>query len=495
MPNAPGTLTPERLEEAVATIEQATESLTKTRAEMDAANKKVGELLTQQEDLKKKDATHDELLKKIEVQLANIAAKMESVAHEHTNLSDRLRTSMKEVGASGQADDKAFIYRHPNSKGAIFQSRQQATEIGMFFMATMGRDTAVRGQARRWLNERKADLRYLPNIPKSFVEEFGGDWLRKLQEVQKGALVTEDLTAGATPGSVLTRPEFVQSLIRNVEEHGKFRQNALIWPMGADTVYFPRRKSGFSAPGWEGEGEAGSEVDPDFDQVTMQAKKMFNLHQHSSELTLDAVISLADILMFEIALQIATEEDRIGFNGDGTGGVSPGFAGFIGVLGMTRNGDTAPIGPIAVTGAAGSDLSTEVTLAKLRAMTGQLHTWARGGAKWYMHRTILADLMGISDGNWGSVVKFTEGRVASIMGYPVEEVEGMPVSPSAASTAQFALGDLRRSWILGDRTQVEIQTSEHYAFNTDQLTYRWKKRMAVKPVQPNGMVVYVGGTA
>ena len=75
------------------------------------------------------------------------------------------------------------------------------------------------------------------------------------------------------------------------------------------------------------------------------------------------------------------------------------------------------------------------------------------------------------------------------MGYPIVDVEGCPVSPSSAGNEVLALGDLRKSWVLGDRRNMEIETSEHFAFDTDQLTVRAKQRVSFLMLQGNGMIV------
>lgn len=498
----PDTLTPEQAEKLVDGIEQGTKALAESRKKMDESNKRVEELLKDQESLKKDSASNGEKLKKVEEELSSLADRMETIAESFTDLTHTTRRAMKIVGTDGAAEEKAYVCRGGRSRGFIFDSKQQAIELGMYFMATMGKEGTVKRHAQKWLVDRKGDLRHVPQVTRSMVELLGREFVESIQKIDMARpdyLVGEDLAARTTPGSVLTRPEFANTLLRNVEEYGVFRANALIWPMGAETVHIPRRSGGLSVY-WEGEAEAGTETDPSFQLLGMTAKKMLMLHQHSSELSMDAVISLADILMTEFALAIATEEDRIGFNGDGSGGNSPGFAGFVGVLGAAANATAATADanfvPHLVNGAAGANLTTEITEASLRAMTGKLHTWARGNAKWYMHRSVHADLDGIQMGtSGGSVVKYQDPRSPTIMGYPVVDTEALPVSPSAATTKVMALGDLRRSWILGDRMSPEMETSEHYAFNTDQLTVRMKARVGFLAAHANGMVVYATGTA
>ncbi len=486
----------EGLNEGITAVNHAREG-------MAVANEKVDTLLKRQTMLEEglKTAAKSNELKEISDKLDTQADRMMGLANAHTDLLHSTKVQMSVIAESHLGKDQGpFSYRGPNSKGAVFQCRQQALELGMYLMATMARRGDIRNGARLWLADHKQDLRWLPQIPESFVTEFGREWHETMVKVGKqiadyggSVYMRQDLVGGATPGSILVRPEFSNTLIRNVERHGKFRSAALIWPMGSDTVRIPRRRSGVSVF-WEGEAVAGTETDPDFELLSMTAKKMLMLHQFSSELSEDAAISLADILMFEFSLAIALEEDRIGFNGDGAGGNTPGFAGFIGVLGAAANATEATADlsgvPQLVIAETGDDTTPEITELKLRECTGRLHTWARSGAAWYMHRTVHADLDAIQQGTaGGAVIRYTEAGSAMMMGYPIVDVEQTPVSPSSASTNVISLGDLRTAWYLGDRRTMELMTSEHFAFNTDQLTVRVTSRIGFLMAQGNGMVV------
>ena len=476
-------------------LQTANQALEDTRKEMDKSNTQVAELLAKQKTLDATSTTGANEIEDLNKRLQDQANRMDTIAKQHTELVHITRTQSRMVGASTSNSNDAYVYRHPNSKGTIFKCKEQAKQIGMYFMATMAKEGPCKANARRWLKERAGDLQFLPNLSPRLIQDLGNEWtatVTKLQTIDRD-IVSQDLGGHTTPGAVLVFPEFSATLIRNVEEHGVFRREALIWPMGSDIVHIPRRKAGVSVV-WEGEAEAGTETDPSFQLVAITAKKMMMLHQFSSELNEDAAISLADILVFEFALAIALEEDRIGFNGTGTGGNSPGFAGYVGVLGADANATEATADstfvPQLVTAATSDDTTPEVTEAKLREMTGRVHTWARNNAKWYMNRTVHADFDGIQQGTaGGSVVQYQDPRSATIMGFPIVDVEQMPVSPSSASTHVIALGDLRRSWILGDRRAPEVQTSEHYAFNTDQLTMRVRARIAFLMQSGNGMVV------
>lgn len=496
-----GTLTPEKVEELAAGIKEAKETLDQSRKTMEESNTKVGKLVEEQTELKKTTDSNQETLTKVEERIKALGDQMHTIAEGYTDTINRLREQMKQLGTDGGDERSAFVAR--GGRGAIFSCRQEALELGHFLMATMKDDNQeAKAYARRWLQEHRQDLRFLPNIPKSFVEHVANpilvkedlDRINKFNAGQFGGLAAEAMTGGATPGSILVSPQFVATMIRNVEEHGAFRRNALVWPMGSDTVHIPRRSSGVVIT-WEGEGDTGTGTDPGFELLGMTAKKQMAIHAFSSELAEDAAISLADIFMFEFALAIAADEDGHGFLGDGTST----YHGFVGVIGATGSGtDATAIStavPHLVTGAAGADLASEITAAKLREMTGKVHTWATN-VKWYLHRTLLATLTGIETTGGGPVVQFSEGNAPQIMGYPVERVDKMPAA-STVSTGEvcLALGDLRKGWVLGDRRRMNVETSEHFYFSTDQIAIRVTARIAFLMTQGNAMVQYVTGSA
>lgn len=499
-----GTLTAEAVEQLTKGIDEAKKAMDNARSEMSKQNETVDQLLKDKEKLEQDSKNRATELKSLDEKLENHAKKMEQIGEQFTDLTNNVRKQMKTLGTDGGNEEHAYIAR--NGKGTIFSCKQEARELGMFLFATQNQNVELRNRSRAWLKERAADLRFLPNIPKSFIEEVGNpilskdDFQRIKQQVATGLNITlQDASTGAVPGAIFVHPEFSSTLIRNVEENGAFRANAMVWPMGAETVHIPRRKSGLAVK-WEGEAESTTTSDPDFELLGMTSKKMMMFYKWSSEMTEDAAIQFADMFVYEAALAIALEEDRIGFNGTGAGGNSPGYAGFVGVLGADANGTEATAianaVPHLVTGAAGANLIDEVTLKKLREMLSKLATWADGNAKWYGHKSVFSILAGIETTGGGPVMTYREGTPPSMLGYTKVDVDQMPkASAITASTKSFALGDLRKSWILGDRRRTTVETSEHYAFNTDQIAARVTNRSSFLMQQGNGMVVYSTGTA
>jgi len=491
------TLTAEQVANLTTALDTASKALTETRQKMDAKQTEITQVLDKVKAIEKQNTDGGSELAGLKQRLETLATSVQGLAEQNTNLLEQSRRQSLHLANSGANPDRAFACREGN--GSIFASRQQAVELGYFAMATMKNDGLAKQYARRWIREHAADLRYLPNLPSSFIQELGAAHTKVIENCTKQGFqyAAQAMAGGLTPGSVLTFPEFANTFIRNVELYGAFRQNALVWPMGAELVHIPRRIGGVTIQ-WVGEAAAPSgTTDPNFDLLTLICKKEMALHQFSHELAEDenAAISLADAIMWEFALAFAMEEDRIGFNGTGTGGGSPGFAGFYGVLGLDRQVYVAETSEdknkcLSYTAGTGLDRTDETTLKGLRTMLSYVHTWARQGCKWYAHRTVLGDIFGIETTGGGPIVDMNNGQ-DRLLRYPCVEVEAMPASPGTASTPVFACGDLRRGWILGDRRAAEVETSEHYAFNTDQLTMRFSARTGFLAVQPTAMVVYV----
>lgn len=490
-------MTAAELDALAGRLEEARKGLVEVQQRMDARQKEYGEAVEKIKQLEQANTDGGSERQAFKERLDKLAGEMQALAAQHTNLLETQRKTILQLGQSGAAPDKAFMYRGENSKGTIFESRQQAVELGYFFMATMKKGCPAREYARRWLKEHAQDLRYLPNLPTGLVQELGESHRKVMEACQNHGLryAGQALAGNVTPGSALVFPTFAETFIRNVERYGAFRANALVWPMGSDTVYMPRRTGGMT-PHWVGEAAAVTATDPTVQLIQMICKKAMLLHYWSSELAEDenAAIALADIVMFEIALAWAKEEDRIGFLGNGSGGDSPGYAGFTGVLGTAGQAagveDTLSLDlPILYVAGTNLDRTDEITRKGLLGWIAVLPEWADDNAKFFAHRTVLFDILGIETTGGGPAFDFQRGA-RSILGYPAVPVHCLPRSPGTASTQVAAFGDLRKAWILGDRRQADIETSEHFKFDTDQLALRSSVRIAIRTADARGMVIY-----
>ena len=299
-----------------------------TREQFAESQRQIAAALQQQQQL---NNASEQRTKELDARLQGLATQVEKLALENTNLIQLTRQQSRSLAQSNHSDGP-FMARGKGCRGSIFESRRQAIELGYFVMGTMGADRPARQYAQKWMREQAKDLEFLPNIGVQMARVLGESTQSIVQRCMSKGLEygAEALAGNVTPGSVLVFPSFANTFIRNVEEYGVFRREAMNWPMGSDTVYIPRRIGGVSVT-WVSEAATGTTTDPNFDMLMMVAKKAMMLHYFSSELAYDenAAISLADLVMFEFATAIAKEEDNIGFNGTG----SSSYAGFVGVLG------------------------------------------------------------------------------------------------------------------------------------------------------------------
>ena len=118
-------------------------------------------------------------------------------------------------------------------------------------------------------------------------------------------------------GGFLVPEELLANIIVLREQFGVFRKECTVVPMGSDTLNWPRRTGGLTAY-FTGENQAATESQASWDGINLTAKKLGALTRMSNEIAEDAVVSVADWLVGEIAYAFASKEDDCGFNGDGT---------------------------------------------------------------------------------------------------------------------------------------------------------------------------------
>lgn len=274
-----------------------------------------------------------------------------------------------------------------------------------------------------------------------------------------------------TAGGFLVPGEFESAIIDLREMYGVFRQSTRVHNMASDTTTVPRRAGGLTAYA-VGEGVAGTYSDKAWNQVSLTARKWMVLAKYSSELNQDAIISMADDLAAEIAYAFATTEDDCGWNGDG----SPTYHGIRGtrVKLLTLAG--------AVVAASGHDTFAEIDAADLSSVMAKLPAYALPGAKWYISqpgKTLLFDRLTQAAGG-NTKQDFGGKAVDSYQGYPIVVSQKLPlVATDISDTIMLHFGDLTKSTTLGDRRGILIASSEHVAFESDQLVIRGTTRFDI----------------
>lgn len=253
-------------------------------------------------------------------------------------------------------------------------------------------------------------------------------------------------------GGYLVPSEFDTDLIRLVESYGVFRRTARVAPMTRDTLSRPRRTGGLTAY-FVGENTAGTESTMTTDRVNLVLKKLMVLTTMTSELSEDSAINLGDTLMSELALAFAYKEDSCGFNGDGTSTYGS-------ITGVRTKLASATAGLVTAASGSATDWS-KITLAKLDELIGLTPEFATD-LRWYCSNTFwgatMLPLLGAAGG--ATVQEIQNGRpVKMFRGYPVETVQVMPKSATAAGIVCL-FGDMSKAADLGAGRGVTVKFSE-----------------------------------
>ena len=435
------------------------------------------EKLAQMEQLTAEDMSDEqaEQVKALDDEIGGIDAKIgilqkvqarkkeqEKLAAEAARLADAPVLDRRVIDAVGtQADIAAAVIKIPASakrwsgnltafKGPDAETR--AYKAGMFFRAING-NTA----ARQWCAEHGIGLQ----------------WEALHQE------------GNNTEGGYLVYDELDTDIIKLVEQYGVFRRLARRSPMTSDTKSRNRRTGGLTAH-FVGEGVAGTVSTGSWDRVNLIAKKIMVLTKVTNELQSDAIISMADELVEEIARAFAQKEDACGFLGDGTST----YGGIVGVLpSLTAVAWSAPS---VSTGAGLVEWGTgtgfeNITLANLVSLLSLLPQYARLGAAWHCSGTffdaVITRLVTAAGGNVANTI--IDGvPVQKVLGYPVELNETMNIL-GVDQKISCLFGNLKQAADFGDRQGMTIAFSEHATvdsvsvFETDELAVRGTERFDI----------------
>jgi HK97 family phage major capsid protein len=302
------------------------------------------------------------------------------------------------------------------------------------------------------------------------------DWCR-----QNGIDTRAALSGGTNTGGGALVPEPLErSIIALRDMYGTFRRVCRVVPMTSDTLYIPRRVGGIEAF-FVGEGVAGTESDPSFDNVGLVAKKLMTLTRVSSELNEDAIIALADYIAQEFGLAFAEKEDRCGFNGDGTST----YGGIVGAFVKALDAAHTKAKVTAAGAGDSCDALDEITGDHLLALMGAIPGYAKKGSRWYCSPTALELVFNaIKIAAGGNQLENLAGAVEPrFLGYPIELLDGgiLPDNPAAdlSGLVMIAFGNLGLAATMGDRRGMRLRVSEHAHFAEDQIALKATERFDV----------------
>lgn len=284
-----------------------------------------------------------------------------------------------------------------------------------------------------------------------------------------------------TAGGYLVPTQFEQAIIDLREEYGTFRRMVPVLPMSSDTMTVPKRTGGLTAYFVDENPSATiTESDKAWGQVRFVAKKLAALSRMSTEISEDAIISIADDLAMEMAYAFAIKEDSVGWNG--TGSSSDG--GIIGVRTKFTAGLQSGSTPLAgaVDAASGHDTFAEIDAADLRKLMAVVPVYARRNAKWYGSQIAwdltFAPLIQAAGGLTGE--ELGKGFPKRYLGYEFVMDITLPTAQTDISdTPMIGFGDLGLACKMAQRRGITVMQSDQRYFELDQVGIRATERIDI----------------
>lgn len=277
-------------------------------------------------------------------------------------------------------------------------------------------------------------------------------------------------------GGFLVPEEFRAELMRIALETAVVRPRANVLPMGGLTMRIPTIRDATHASNvhggvtgsWTPESGSVSQTEPTFAQVSLTAKKLMGGTRISNEMLRDSAITMEPLINELFGSALAWFEDLAFI--EGVGGGQP-----LGLL----NAD-ALISVAKETGQAAATLVVENVI----KMFSRLMPESMNTAVWLMNNDVMPQLytMSLSVGTGGAPMFFPAGGIS---GGPAATLLGRPIiftekCKTLGTAGDIYLVDLSK-YLIGDRQALEMASSAHVRFNSDETDFRYIQRLDGRP--------------
>ncbi|WP_137387975.1 phage major capsid protein [Rhodoligotrophos defluvii] len=205
-----------------------------------------------------------------------------------------------------------------------------------------------------------------------------------------------------------------------------------------------------TASGWVGETAARGQTNTaTFGQMEYRPGEIYANPAATQGMLDDAEVNLEQWLANEVETEFAYQEGLAFIAGNGTN--KP--YGFLTFVTGGAHAATNPLGAIQIKTAASA---TAIDPDELIDMVYMLPSAFTQNAHWVMNRTSQGTIRKLKDGdgNYLWQPSFVAGQPATILGYPVTEMPGMP--DLAVDALPLAFGDFRRGYLIIDRVGIRV---------------------------------------
>jgi HK97 family phage major capsid protein len=292
----------------------------------------------------------------------------------------------------------------------------------------------------------------------------------KTGQVLPGLIEAKGLSESVNAsGGFLTLPELEAQILRRLSVSSLMRDICQIQVMGAGVYRKPVSTAGIGAS-WIAETAARPETTaPTLDIIDFPAFDLYAAPAATQSLLDDALINMDDWLAAEIDDAFAAQETSAFINGDGVNKPK-------GLLGYTIAADAnqtwGQLGYLA-TGVIGGFPPVNPT-DKLIDLIYTPRVQYRAGGRFVMNRKTVSAVRKFKDntGNYIWNAALQPGASATLLGYPVTEIETMP--DVAANSHSIAFGDFKRGYLIVDRAGVRV-LRDPYSAKPNVLFYTTKR--------------------
>ena len=285
-------------------------------------------------------------------------------------------------------------------------------------------------------------------------------------------MARRDIDTTATPGSTFIDTNEVERDIFDVlASYGAYR-TVDFRMVGTKTTEIPLKTARVLMQFVDEAGSISADSTKAGSRTTLTPKKIAGLISASSELLEDDVIGVVHDVLNDFVESTAYRLDFITFAAANSDAATDG-----GFTGMFSGGTavTAASGNVSVATLDYEDFVKTVA----NAPVGVLQRMSR----WWIHPTLLVKTLYIKDSNGRPIFNTaiespSAGAIGTILGHPVTQVAAAPSTDSTSSLIA-AFGD-PNAMAVRLRRDIRIDRSEHFAFNTDEITFRATLRAGAK---------------
>jgi HK97 family phage major capsid protein len=275
-------------------------------------------------------------------------------------------------------------------------------------------------------------------------------YMRKGDDSGLARIDLKSLNVGTeAQGGYVAPPELDRLIEQRLMASSPMRQIATVRQTSA--TVFKKPVSLGAQSGWAAETEAREETTaPTLSLLSFPAAELYAMPAATQTLLDDAYADIDEWLADECEASFAAQESAAFVTGDGDG-QPKGFLSYDMIADASHAWDK--IGFI-LSGGAGAFAASDPA-DKLIDLVYALKSQFRANARFVMNRRTVSSVRKLKDGDGNYLWRpGASGESASLLGYPVTEIEDMP--DIAANAFSIAFGDFRRGYLIVDRQGARV---------------------------------------